>query len=171
MKKQKGKSRLKATRNKKRIKKALVIGAIIDCLLWTGVFYSIKQLNKNDFQLATIQKTIIKEVKAKEPLFTPSQKTIKIINSNVGISGQIAEFFGDDWTKYAELIARESSFNPQAINTTSGACGLAQALPCSKMACDLDDIECQLKWIKKYVLARYGSIEKALLFHDLNNYY
>ena len=171
MKKQKGKSRLKAYKSKKRIKKALFIGLAIDCLLWTGVFYSIKQLNKNDLQLATIQKTIIKEVKAKEPLFTPSQNTIRIINSNTSISGQIAEFFGDDWTKYAELIARESSFNPQAINTTSGACGLFQSYPCEKMGCNLDDINCQLKWGHDYIIKRYKTIEKALYFWDLHGWY
>jgi len=62
---QKGKSRLKAYKAKKRIKKALFIGLIIDCLLWAWVFQSIKQLNKNNLQLATIQKTVIKEVEAK----------------------------------------------------------------------------------------------------------
>lgn len=61
----KGKSRLKANRNKKRIKKALFICLTIDCLLWSSVFYSVKQLSKNNHQVITIQKTIIKEVEAK----------------------------------------------------------------------------------------------------------
>ena len=61
----KGKSRLKIYKRNKRLKKALFIGLIIDCLLWAWVFQSIKQLNKNNLQLAIIQKTIIKEVKAK----------------------------------------------------------------------------------------------------------
>ncbi|MBW6431552.1 3D domain-containing protein [Patescibacteria group bacterium] len=65
MKKIKGKSRLKAYRTKKRIKKALFIGLIIDCLLWFSVFQSIKQLSKNNHQIITIQKTIIKEIEAK----------------------------------------------------------------------------------------------------------
>ena len=62
----KGKSRLKANRARKRLKKALFIGLIIDCLLWAGVFYSISKLSKNNHQVITIQKTIIKEVEAKE---------------------------------------------------------------------------------------------------------
>lgn len=61
----KGKSRLKANRARKRLKKALFIGLIIDCLLWAGVFYSISKLSKNNHQVITIQKTIIKEVEAK----------------------------------------------------------------------------------------------------------
>jgi 3D (Asp-Asp-Asp) domain-containing protein len=61
----KGKSRLKIYKRNKRLKKALFIGLIIDCLLWAWVFQSIKQLNKNNLQLAIIQKTIIKEVEAK----------------------------------------------------------------------------------------------------------
>lgn len=65
MKKIRGKSRLRAYKRKKNIKKALFIGLVIDCLLWCGVFYSIKQLNKNNLQLVTIQKTTIKEVEKK----------------------------------------------------------------------------------------------------------
>jgi 3D (Asp-Asp-Asp) domain-containing protein len=61
----KGKSRLKAYRVKKKVKKALFIVLVIDCLLWSSVFYSVKQLSKNNYQVITIQKTVIKEVEAK----------------------------------------------------------------------------------------------------------
>jgi len=70
-----------------------------------------------------------------------------------------------------ELIAKESGFNPLAINKTSGACGLVQALPCQKLPCELKDIKCQLNWQKGYIAQRYGTIENAYKFHTVNNWY
>ena len=71
---------------------------------------------------------------------------------------------------YAELIFRESGFHNMSVNSI-GACGLGQALPCSKMACELSDVPCQLEWVKNYVVRRYGTIEEALAFHDQKGWY
>ncbi|MBO1806099.1 hypothetical protein J4H91_12365 [Leucobacter ruminantium] len=38
-----------------------------------------------------------------------------------------------DWFYVDQIVSRESGWNPNATNATSGACGLAQALPCSKV--------------------------------------
>ena len=76
-----------------------------------------------------------------------------------------------NWEDAAELIARESSFDPGNINPSSGACGLAQALPCQKMKCSLTDIECQLNWQKQYVADRYGTVSNALKFQLANSWY
>lgn len=59
------------------------------------------------------------------------------------------------------LIGGESGCRPGAVNPSSGACGIPQALPCSKMGCSLDDPICQLKWMKSYTIGRYGSFENA----------
>lgn len=60
------------------------------------------------------------------------------------------------------LIVKESGCNPNAVNPSSGACGIPQALPCSKIAhCGVDPV-CQLKWMDQYVKGRYGSWESAL---------
>ena len=77
----------------------------------------------------------------------------------------------ENWFDAAELIAKESGFNPLAINPTSGACGLVQALPCSKMNCELEDIDCQLDWQWNYIANRYGTISKAMSFWYQNNWY
>lgn len=69
------------------------------------------------------------------------------------------------------LIGRESGCNPGAINPSSGACGIPQALPCSKMNCSLSDPVCQLRWMENYVMNRYGSWENAKAHHDANNWY
>lgn len=76
-----------------------------------------------------------------------------------------------NWQDAAELVAKESGFDPGAINPTSGACGIAQALPCTKMKCSLSDINCQLDWQWDYIANRYGTITKALEFHYANGWY
>ena len=60
------------------------------------------------------------------------------------------------------LIGRESGCNPNAVNPSSGACGVAQELPCGKSGCGLGDGACQVAWMKRYVEGRYGSFAAAL---------
>lgn len=61
----------------------------------------------------------------------------------------------------AQLIARESGCNPYAVNPSSGACGIAQELPCGKSGCGLGNGACQLAWMNRYVHERYGGWEQA----------
>ena len=72
-----------------------------------------------------------------------------------------------------DLIQRESGCRVDAINPTSGACGIPQALPCSKLPCTLDNAGavCQLKWMKNYVQVRYGGWAGAIAHHDRMNWY
>lgn len=69
------------------------------------------------------------------------------------------------------LLAMESHCNPNAVNPTSGACGLAQELPCGKSGCQLGDGLCEMKWFNTYVMSRYGSFQNAVDFHLKNNWY
>lgn len=62
------------------------------------------------------------------------------------------------------LIINESGCRPDAVNPSSGACGIPQALPCSKLPCTLQDPVCQLRWMDQYVKARYNTWEGALAF-------
>jgi len=71
----------------------------------------------------------------------------------------------------AFIYMKESSNNQYAINTSSGACGLGQALPCSKMVCDLSDYQCQDNWFTNYAMQRYGSWVNAKIFWDCNNWW
>lgn len=67
-----------------------------------------------------------------------------------------------------ELIRRESTFNVNAVNPSSGACGLFQRLPCS---IPLGNADAQIKDGWAYILARYGSATAALQHHDLKGWY
>lgn len=69
------------------------------------------------------------------------------------------------------LIRKESGCNPYAVNRSSGACGVAQELPCGKSGCQLGDGACQVRWMNHYVTVRYGSWYNALQFHLRNSWY
>ena len=69
------------------------------------------------------------------------------------------------------LINNESGCNPSVYNQAgSGACGIPQALPCSKLTvdagCTLDAAGAvwQLRWMDNYVKNRYNTWEGALAF-------
>ncbi len=90
-------------------------------------------------------------------------------------SGSCADWIANagipDVASANELIRRESNCNPYAVNKSSGACGVAQELPCGKSGCSLGDGACQVKWMNSYVAARYGSWANAVAFHNANNWY
>lgn len=54
------------------------------------------------------------------------------------------------------IVGRESGWNPNATNKSSGACGLAQALPCSKVPGNPYNPIDSLNWMNGYVNGRYG---------------
>lgn len=63
------------------------------------------------------------------------------------------------------IYLKESGNNPGAINKYSGACGIGQALPCSKLPCSLSDYACQDYWFtNNYMIPRYGTWENARAF-------
>lgn len=66
---------------------------------------------------------------------------------------------GDNF--YANFIySHESGCRTNAVNPI-GACGVGQALPCSKMGCSLSDYACQDRFFTNYALSVYGSWANA----------
>lgn len=66
----------------------------------------------------------------------------------------------------------ESGNNPGSINKSSGACGLGQALPCSKLPCSLSDYACQDSWFtNNYMIPRYGTWANAKAFWLQNHWW
>lgn len=70
----------------------------------------------------------------------------------------------------ATLYHKESGNDPGAINPTSGACGIGQALPCSKLPCTLEDYTCQDNWFTQYMQGRYTTWSKALEYWHCKGY-
>lgn len=75
-----------------------------------------------------------------------------------------------DWGYVDYIVTRESTWNPNATNPSSGACGLVQALPCSKVPGSGYNPVDNLRWANGYATNRYGSWEKAYHFW-INNHW
>lgn len=69
------------------------------------------------------------------------------------------------------IVSRESGWNPNATNSSSGACGLVQALPCSKVPGNGYDPVDNLRWATGYATGRYGSWAGAYAFWTNNHWW
>lgn len=80
-----------------------------------------------------------------------------------------------DWAYADYIVSHESGWNPLAQNPSSGAYGLCQSLPGSKMASAGADWRTnpvtQLRWMKSYVDGRYGGFAGAYRFWTANHWY
>lgn len=76
-----------------------------------------------------------------------------------------------EWQYVDYIVSRESSWNPNAVNKSSGACGLGQQLPCGKWAGAWNDPVAALKAQYGYVKARYGGYAQAVAFWRANSWY
>lgn len=82
---------------------------------------------------------------------------------------------GGQYQCFSSIVSRESGWNYRATNPSSGAYGLVQALPGSKMASAGADWRTnpatQIKWGLNYMNDRYGSPCGAWDFWQANHYY
>lgn len=76
-----------------------------------------------------------------------------------------------DWGYVNFIASRESGWNPNATNPTSGACGLIQAYPCSKVPGSGYDPVDNLRWADGYATGRYGSWSAAYDFWISNHWW
>ncbi|WP_031076439.1 transglycosylase SLT domain-containing protein [Streptomyces sp. NRRL WC-3742] len=76
---------------------------------------------------------------------------------------------------FSNIVFHESTWNPLAVNASSGAYGLVQALPGSKMASAGADWRTnpatQIKWGLDYMNSRYGSPCAAWSFWQNHHWY
>ncbi|MFE9805145.1 transglycosylase SLT domain-containing protein [Streptomyces sp. NPDC005227] len=76
---------------------------------------------------------------------------------------------------FSNIVNHESSWNYKAVNASSGAYGLFQALPGSKMSSVGSDWQTnpatQIKWGLNYMNGRYGSPCEAWSFWQANSWY
>ena len=75
-----------------------------------------------------------------------------------------------DWGYVDFIVSKESGWNPNATNRSSGACGLVQVYPCSKLANAYDPIV-NLTWANGYATGRYGSWAGAYGFWTSNHWW
>lgn len=84
--------------------------------------------------------------------------------------------WGTDQQQYlVELWTKESGWNVTAKNPSSGAYGIPQSLPASKMASAgsdyLTNYQTQIKWGLGYIHDRYGTPQMAWAHEEANNWY
>jgi hypothetical protein len=79
------------------------------------------------------------------------------------------------YTAFSKIVEHESGWNVSATNSSSGAYGLVQALPGSKMSSAGSDWKTnpktQIKWGLDYMNSRYGSPAGAWNFWQANGWY
>ena len=134
------------------------------------VTYKIKYQNG-----AEIEKTEISSEIVKEPVEKIVEVRTKQVTSRGGVAtGSVAEYqayaekrcfdYGwsdGDFQALVKLWNKESRWNPYASNSSSGAYGIPQALPASKMATYGTDYrtnyKTQIEWGLSYIKSRYGT--------------
>ena len=81
----------------------------------------------------------------------------------------------NDFNCLVKLWERESNWNPNAHNKSSGAHGIPQSLPASKMASEGDDYytngKTQIRWGLKYIKNRYGTPSNAWTHSQQKGWY
>lgn len=80
-----------------------------------------------------------------------------------------------DFDCLVKLWTRESSWRADAHNTSSGAHGIPQSLPASKMASEGSDYYTngytQIRWGLKYIAGRYGTPSNAWAHSEKHGWY
>lgn len=161
---------------------------------------TIEELNKKIKELQEEQNKIKEEQKNlkttvnKIKVSKEKAKTITNRGNSSSARVQLAKGTKGEYQKYAKTLClekynwtendfnclvllwnRESGWNPNAHNSSSGAHGIAQALPATKMASEgsdyLTNYKTQINWGLKYIKNRYGSPSKAWSHFLSKNWY
>ena len=88
---------------------------------------------------------------------------------------KVYEWGADEFTCVDKIWTQESNWQWNAENPTSGAYGIPQSLPASKLATAGDDWKTnpatQIKWGLKYIKDRYGTPCSAWVFKAGHGWY
>lgn len=153
------------------------------------VTYKVKYQNDEE-----IERTQISEEVIQEPINKIIQVTSNVVSSRSEstsrgtVTGTVQEYQAyakEKCTSYGwgesefnclvKLWNRESGWNPNSVNSSSGAYGIPQALPASKMASAGSDYrtnyKTQISWGLSYIDSRYGSPSNAWSYFQNNGWY
>jgi uncharacterized protein YabE (DUF348 family) len=137
------------------------------------VTYEITKLNGQE-----VSRTVLEEVTLK-----PAVKQVEIVGakkvagSSGNVSAQAQQLMAaagipeSQWSSAYNLIKKESGWNPNAVNRSSGACGLVQSYPCSKLGPNWNDPLVALRWGNNYVNGRYGNWDGAWAHSQRKGWY
>ena len=142
------------------------------------VTYRVKYQNDVEIERTEISSVVLEEPVNKIVQVRAKQTTSRSSSSRTYISGSVAEYqayararcsaYGWSSADFNCLVAlwnKESKWNPNPYNASSGAYGIPQALPASKMATAGTDYrtnyKTQINWGLSYISSRYGSPSAA----------
>ena len=142
------------------------------------VTYRVKYQNDVEIERTEVSSVVPEEPVNKIVQVRAKQTTSRSSSGRTYISGSVAEYqayararcsaYGWSTADFNCLVAlwnKESKWNPNAYNSGSGAYGIPQALPASKMATAGTDYrtnyKTQINWGLSYISSRYGSPSAA----------
>ena len=142
------------------------------------VTYRVKYQNDVEIERTEVSSVVLEEPVNKIVQVRAKQTTSRSSSGRTYISGSVAEYqayararcsaYGWSTADFNCLVAlwnKESKWNPNAYNSGSGAYGIPQALPASKMATAGTDYrtnyKTQINWGLSYISSRYGSPSAA----------
>lgn len=116
-------------------------------------------------------KEVKQEVKSSANTYKPGKNTYHDYAYDLVIN-QYA-WSESDFQALVNLWNRESNWDPDAVNKSSGACNIPQALPCSKISNMYGDNswESGIKWGLVYIKNRYGTPTAAWQHFQNKNWY
>lgn len=123
-------------------------------------------------------RNIVQEVIVSQPATQVVIRGTKLVisnpSANVALGQQIAAEmgWGHEFSCIYDIFQRESGWNHLAQNRSSGAYGIPQALPGTKMGPGWQsDPNVQIRWGIGYMVNRYGSPCGAQAFWQVNHWY
>lgn len=142
------------------------------------VTYRVKYQNDVEIERTEVSSVVLEEPVNKIVQVRAKQTTSRSSSGRTYISGSVAEYqayararcsaYGWSTADFNCLVAlwnKESKWNPNAYNSGSGAYGIPQALPASKMATAGTDYrtnyKTQINWGLSYISSGYGSPSAA----------
>jgi len=136
------------------------------------VTYEINRQNGQEISRKEIQSITTKEPKKQIEIIGTKPKYMPYTGSGTKTDWLAASVIPQEaWGAADFIVSQESGWNPNAVNPSSGACGLAQALPCSKVPGNPYDPINSLNWMNGYVVGRYGSWEGAVQHKEAEGWY
>lgn len=137
-----------------------------------SVTYEVEMQNGKEISRKKINETEIKA--AKKQVVIVGTKTSLPAGSRTDWMSAAGISASDQGSANA-IISQESGWRVNATNRSSGAYGIPQALPGSKMASAGSDWQTnpitQLKWMNSYVVGRYGSWQNAYAHKKSKGWY
>ncbi len=125
-----------------------------------------KEVGRKEIQAIVAQAPVKQIVARGKTVYIPADKEAVMAAAGIAKS---------DYAYVNYIVSRESGWNAAARNRSSGAFGLCQALPGTKMASAGADWESnpvtQLRWCNGYATARYGSWSAAYNFWLAKHYW